>query len=78
MSGHDLQRAWRVVSENRIRAAQAEGEFEDLAGFGRPLEELMDINDPNGWIRRTIRDSVQTPEKRASLRRVCARTHQSP
>jgi hypothetical protein len=51
------QRAWRVVAENRIRAAQAEAGFDNLAGFGRPLEEIIDLNDPYGWIRRTVRDA---------------------
>ena len=54
-----LHLAWRVVADNRIRAAQMEGQFDRLSGFGRPLEELMDIDDPHGWIRRTVRDSIR-------------------
>ncbi len=51
-----LTLAWQRVAENRIASAQHEGAFDDLAGFGRPLEEIMDISDPNGWIRRAVRD----------------------
>jgi len=58
-SFEQLQRGWQQASENRIRSAQAEGLFEDLPGLGRPLEELMDIEDPNGWVRRTVRESVR-------------------
>lgn len=59
MQFEQLHGAWQLVAENRIRAAQNEGEFRDLPGFGRPLEEFMDIEDPNGWIRRTVRDTVR-------------------
>ncbi len=51
-----LQRAWHQVAENRIRSAQEEGQFKELAGLGRPLEEIMDIEDPNGWVKRALRD----------------------
>lgn len=52
-----LHRAWQQVAENKIHSAQQEGQFTGLLGWGRPLEEIIDIEDPHGWIRRTIRDS---------------------
>lgn len=51
-----MQLAWQRVVENRVLVAQDEGGFDNLPGMGRPLEEIMDISDPNGWIRRAIRD----------------------
>lgn len=59
----ELHRAWSRVAENRIRSSQEEGEFDNLPGFGRPLEEIMDINDPHGWIRRTVRDASKSPTR---------------
>ncbi|MEM6690716.1 MAG: DnaJ family domain-containing protein [Planctomycetota bacterium] len=56
MSFEELHQAWQRVAENRIEAAKREGKFESLIGFGRPLEEIVDLSDEHGWIRRTIRD----------------------
>lgn len=52
MSLEQLHRAWQRLAENRIRSAQEEGKFDKLPGFGRPLEEIVDIDDPYGWVRR--------------------------
>ena len=51
-----MQLAWQRGVENRVHGAQDEGAFDDLPGMGRPLEEIMDIGDPYGWIRRAMRD----------------------
>ena len=69
MSFEQLHRAWQRVAENRIRAAQDEGAFDDLPGYGKPLEEIMDLNDAYGWIRRTMRDcrAMQTEERCQNL-----------
>lgn len=56
MSLDQLHRAWQRLAENRIRSAEEEGKFDNLPGLGRPLEEIVDINDPHGWIRRQLRD----------------------
>lgn len=34
------EKAWRLLSENRIEAALADGEFQDLPGFGKPLSSI--------------------------------------
>jgi len=34
------EKAWRLLSENRIEAAMADGEFQDLPGFGKPLSSI--------------------------------------
>ena len=49
-----LSLAWQRVADNRISAARQEGAFDNLAGFGQPLEAIMDITDPHGWIRRAM------------------------
>ena len=53
-----LHRAWHHVAENRIKAAQEEGHFRELPGLGRPLEEIVDIENANGWIQRMVRREV--------------------
>ena len=56
-----LQRAWRIAAENSIVAAQNEGVFDNLPGLGKPLEEIMDIQDASGWVRRMQRDLGKKP-----------------
>ncbi len=34
------EKAWRLLSENRIEAALADGEFVDLPGFGKPVSSI--------------------------------------
>jgi hypothetical protein len=62
-----LSLAWQRVAENKISLAQQEGLFDNLTGFGRPLEEIMDLSDPHGWIRRAIRDINAVPPATRSL-----------
>lgn len=38
--------------DRQIREAQERGEFDDLPGAGKPLEDLGDLNDPDWWIKR--------------------------
>lgn len=54
-----IQRGWQRMAENRIRCAQQEGKFDELPGLGKPLEEIMDIDDPYGWVKRTVKKSVR-------------------
>ena len=61
-----LQRGWQRLAENRICCAQEQGKFDNLPGLGRPLEEIMDINDPYGWVRRTMKDTVRQSVKENS------------
>lgn len=46
--------AWDVIAEERIRAAQEEGRFDNLPGFGKPIPDL-DRRDPNWWIKRKLK-----------------------
>ena len=40
--------------EVRIQQAMRNGEFDDLPGTGKPIENLGDVHDPDWWIRRKI------------------------
>jgi hypothetical protein len=47
--------AWESFTERRIREAQAEGAFENLPGFGRPIPGIDEPLDENWWIREKLR-----------------------
>jgi len=54
------QRAIDVVSDAKIQAAIEDGEFENLAGMGKPFEFDDTQYDPNWWIRRKMeREQIQ-------------------
>jgi hypothetical protein len=48
--------SWETWIERQIREAQERGEFDDLAGSGRPLEGLHAPRDENWWIKKKLRD----------------------
>lgn len=48
--------SWESFTERRIRQAQAEGEFDHLPGFGRPIPDVDLPWDENSWVRRKLRD----------------------
>jgi len=43
---------WESPVEKAIREAQERGEFDNLPGAGKPLEDLGDTDDPMWWLRR--------------------------
>lgn len=47
-------RAIRLIADAKIDQAIAEGDFDDLPGFGRPFEFDDTQYDPNWWIRRKL------------------------
>ena len=50
----------RPSVEDKIRAAQARGEFDDLPGKGKPLR-LGDANDPDWWVKAYLkRENIDT------------------
>jgi len=61
MSFDQLHRAWQRVANNRIEAAQQDGQFDNLPGFGCPLEDFVDLSDPNGWVRRMMKQHQISP-----------------
>ncbi|HET7398197.1 MAG TPA: DUF1992 domain-containing protein [Intrasporangium sp.] len=38
--------------DKQIREAQERGEFDHLSGAGKPLEDLVDLGDPDWWVKR--------------------------
>lgn len=41
--------------EAQIKQAQQQGEFDDLAGAGKPIAKLADPHDPDWWVKDFIR-----------------------
>ena len=48
-------RAILIVAENKIRAAIQAGEFDNLPGFGKPIESIDDPYDPYWWVRQKLK-----------------------
>ena len=47
--------------EAQIKRAQQQGEFDDLAGAGKPLPKLADPQDPDWWVKDFIRrEKIET------------------
>jgi hypothetical protein len=42
-------------AERKIREAQAEGQFDSLPGFGKPIPDLDGPDDENWWIKSKLR-----------------------
>jgi hypothetical protein len=40
--------------DQQIRQAQARGEFDDLPGYGKPLEGLGERHDPDWWVKKLV------------------------
>jgi len=54
---------WRdraAYVETALQQAIRRGDFDDLPGYGKPLEGLGDHHDPDWWIRRKIRTEQLT------------------
>jgi hypothetical protein len=43
--------AWSLIAEERILAAQREGLFDQLPGFGKPLPGIDEYPDEHWWVR---------------------------
>lgn len=48
--------SWESFVDRQIREAQERGEFDDLPGAGRPLNDLHRPRDEFWWIRRKLKD----------------------
>ena len=46
---------WDRLAEQRIREAQAEGKFDDLPGFGRPIPGIDEPHDELWWVKDKLR-----------------------
>ena len=47
--------AWTIIAEQRIRAAQDEGQFDYLPGFGRPIPGIDEPHDEFWWIKAKLK-----------------------
>ena len=62
--------AWHQLAEQRIRAAQAAGEFDRLPGFGRPIPGIDDPHDELWWVKQKLkREQIQSLPPALVLRR---------
>ena len=53
---------WESYAEALIRAAQEEGEFENLPGFGQPIPGIDEPHDDNWWVREKLkREGLKAP-----------------
>ena len=72
---------WESFVERQIREAQQQGEFDALAGFGKPLPDLGDPRDPWWWLRKKSRAenlSITPPafQLRRDVEKTCARVRE--
>jgi hypothetical protein len=47
--------AWHLLAEERIRAAQAAGEFDHLPGLGQPIPGIDEPHDELSWVKEKMR-----------------------
>ena len=47
--------AWTIVAEQLIRAAQDEGKFDNLPGFGKPIPGIDEPHDEFWWIKAKLK-----------------------
>jgi DnaJ homologue, subfamily C, member 28, conserved domain len=47
--------AWHLLAEERIRAAQAAGAFEQLPGLGKPIPGIDEPHDELWWVKQKMR-----------------------
>lgn len=50
-----IERAARLVAENRIREAIEQGGFDNLPGAGKPLPDIDEPYDEMWWVRKWVR-----------------------
>jgi hypothetical protein len=47
--------AWHLLVEERIRSAQAAGQFDNLPGLGQPIPGIDEPHDELWWVREKLR-----------------------
>jgi hypothetical protein len=48
------RRDWQSLAEERIRDAQAAGQFDNLPGFGKPISGLDEPHDELWWVKQKL------------------------
>jgi hypothetical protein len=67
--------AWHLLAEERIRAAQAKGAFDNLPGFGQPIPGIDEPHDELWWVKAKLaRENLQLLPPALELRRDVERT----
>src|SRR5438874_1545173 len=75
--------SWDSLAEERIAAAQAEGQFDNLPGFGKPISGIDEPHDELWWVKDKLKREQLTSlppalairlDVEASLRRTAALT----
>jgi hypothetical protein len=62
--------AWHLLAEQRIRAAQAAGEFDRLPGLGQPIKGIDEPHDELWWVKQKLkREQIQSLPPALVLRR---------
>lgn len=56
MSDRLSNESWEAFAERLILQAQADGRFDNLAGFGQPIPGIDDPPDENWWLKQKLRD----------------------
>lgn len=53
--------AWHLLAEERIRAAQAAGAFDQLPGLGQPIPGIDEPHDELWWVKQKLqREQIQS------------------
>jgi hypothetical protein len=74
----DSESALRSLAEERIQAAMARGEFNDLPGAGEPLRGLDENHDENWWVKRYCeREGLRMPLTEPPNRRTLSERDQN-
>lgn len=49
------RRAVELISDNRIRQAMEEGQFDGLPGLGKPIPDIDEPYDPMWWVKKWMK-----------------------
>jgi hypothetical protein len=67
--------AWHLLAEERIRAAQADGQFDNLPGLGQPIPGIDEPHDELWWVKAKLkREGLQSLPPALELRLDVERT----
>ena len=69
--------AWHLLAEERIRAAQADGQFDNLPGLGQPIPGIDEPPDEWWWVKAKLkREGLQALPPALELRLDVQRTRE--
>lgn len=70
--------SWESFSEQKIRAAQESGEFENLPGLGKPLRDLDGPPEDDWWLREKLRrEEISVLPPALEIQRIAEQTMQA-